>query len=112
MNTDWLRKFITAASLIIAPLFAHADGMSVSIVNPINGASFTKPVNVLLQASATTASVSNNILRVNFYAGPSVSITTLIGSQMAPDSAGLYDVTWTNPPAGTYSLSALWRLIS
>ncbi len=106
MKIDWLRKLIVT-SLLIAPLFTRADGTAVSIVNPTNNASFTKPVNVLLQASVTTSSVSNNILRVNFYAGPSVSITTLIGSQMAPDGAGLYDVTWTNPPAGTYSISAV-----
>src|SRR4051794_39203925 len=99
MKTGWLRS-IVSVSLLIIPFIACAD--SVAIVNPTNGATFIRPVNVLLQAAvaSNTTSTSNSILRVNFYTGPTVSLTTLIGSQMTPHAGGLYDVTWTNPPVG------------
>ncbi len=72
----------------------------VSIVNPTNGASFTAPVNVLLQAQASDA--DGSISRVYFFNGP----TAFAGSSTA-DSTGLYDAVWTNPPPGTYSLTAV-----
>jgi hypothetical protein len=107
MKTGWFRTFV-AASLLIVPILAHADGVSVSIVNPTNGQTFIKPINLLMQAAVTTSSTSNNILRVSLYGSSTTStIGTLLGSQMAPDGAGLYDVTWTNPPAGTLILSAV-----
>jgi len=107
MNTGWFRTFV-AASLLTIPFIARADGVAVSIVNPTNGAIFVKPVNLLMQAAVTTSSTSNNILRVNFYGSSSTaSIGTLLGSQTVPDSTGLYDVTWTNPPAGIFVLTAI-----
>lgn len=105
MKTGWFRAFV-AAAVTLLPLLARAD-MSVAIVNPTNNQTFTKPVNVLMQAAVTTTSVSNNILRVNFYVGTTVSLTTMIGSQMAPDAHGFYDVTWTNPPTGNFALLAV-----
>jgi hypothetical protein len=76
---------------------------TISIVNPTNGASFNAPTNVLLQAQA--ADPDGSIARVYFFAG-----NTVIGGSGAPatlDSAGLYNMTWTNPAPGTYSLTAL-----
>lgn len=107
MNTGWFRTAV-ASSLLFLPLIARADN-SVAIVNPTNGSVFVKPVSVLIQADVTTSSVSNNILRVNFHAASSNAtvIGTLLGSQMAPDAGGLYDWTWTNPPAGTFALTAV-----
>ncbi len=113
MKTGWFRLSVVC-SLLVLPLVTRAD-MSVAIVNPTNGAAFTKPVNVLMRATVTTSSVSNNILRVNFYAGSAInagpanppSLGTLLGSTMAPDGDKLYDFTWTNPPAGDFALTAV-----
>ncbi|MGZ4972164.1 MAG: Ig-like domain-containing protein, partial [Limisphaerales bacterium] len=75
----------------------------VSIVNPTNGASFNAPVNVLLQAQASDS--DGSIFRVYFFAGNSVIGGT--ASQSVLDTNGLYDLTWTNPPPGIYSLTAV-----
>lgn len=109
MKTVCLPKFL-AISLLVSPLLAHAQGFGVSLVTPTNGATFTKPVDVPIVASVTTSSVSNNILRVNFFAGAAATTPTLIGSQMAPDPKGppgSYAIVWTNPPAGIFSLTAV-----
>jgi regulation of enolase protein 1 (concanavalin A-like superfamily)/phosphatidylethanolamine-binding protein (PEBP) family uncharacterized protein len=68
---------------------------TVSLTAPNNGATFTAPANITV--SATASDTDGTIARVEFYQG-----STLI----AADTTSPYSVTWSNVPAGTYSLTA------
>jgi RHS repeat-associated protein len=68
---------------------------AVSLTSPANGALFTKPGPITLEATATDA--DGDLARVDFYAGAS-----LIGAATAPP----YAITWANGTAGTHTLSA------
>ncbi|HEY2434450.1 MAG TPA: Ig-like domain-containing protein [Vicinamibacterales bacterium] len=69
---------------------------SVSITAPANNASFVAPATVTV--AATAADSDGTIARVDFYQG-----STLIGSA----TTAPYSVTWSNVPAGSYSLTAV-----
>ncbi|MGB2713484.1 MAG: Ig-like domain-containing protein [Vicinamibacterales bacterium] len=69
---------------------------SVSITSPTNGASYTAPATVTVNANATDA--DGTVTRVDFYRG-----STLIAS----DTTSPYSVTWSSAPAGTYALTAV-----
>jgi hypothetical protein len=68
---------------------------SVSLTSPAPGASFTAPATVSLAASASES--GGTIAKVAFYNG-----STLLGTA----TTAPYTYTWTNVPAGTYSLTA------
>jgi regulation of enolase protein 1 (concanavalin A-like superfamily) len=68
---------------------------SVALTAPGNGATFTAPANITI--SATASDTDGTIARVEFYQG-----STLI----AADTTSPYSITWSNVPAGTYSLTA------
>jgi RHS repeat-associated protein len=68
---------------------------TVALTAPTEGQTFTAPATVTLTANATDS--DGTIARVEFYRG-----TTLIGTK----TSAPYTVTWTNAPAGTYSLTA------
>jgi hypothetical protein len=113
MKTIWCRTVLAFASFLSTLLPGHAITLSVGIDSPTNGATFTRPINVLISASAGSVAVASaytNVARVNFYAQSSTSTTqTLIGSQTTsiPELSGEYTVLWTNPAAGSYLLSAV-----
>ena len=67
----------------------------VSITSPVSGAIFTAPATVTITATATDG--DGTITKVEFYQG-----STLLGS----DNTTPYSYTWTNVPAGSYSLTA------
>ncbi len=68
---------------------------SIDITSPTNGATFTEPANITIQAMATDS--DGSVARVDFFAG-----TNLLGtSTNSPPS-----FTWTNVAAGRYSLTA------
>jgi len=69
---------------------------AVSITAPANGASYTAPASIAIAASASDS--DGTIARVDFYQG-----STLIGS----DTTSPYGITWSNVPAGSYSLTAV-----
>jgi regulation of enolase protein 1 (concanavalin A-like superfamily) len=69
---------------------------TVSISSPITGASYTAPAQISI--NATAGDVDGSVTRVDFYAG-----TQLVGS----DTASPFSATWSNVPAGTYSLTAV-----
>ena len=69
---------------------------SVSLTSPAAGASFTAPATISL--SATASDTGGSITKVDFYRG-----TTLIAS----DTTSPYSYSWTNVPAGTYSIKAV-----
>ena len=69
---------------------------TVSISSPVNGTSFTASASVPITAIA--GDVDGSVTKVSFYAG-----SLLLGS----DSAYPFTVTWSNVPAGQYSLKAI-----
>lgn len=71
---------------------------TVSITSPTAGASFPAPASIAI--AATAADADGTIASVDFYAG-----TQLVGT----DSSSPYTASWTNVPAGTYSLTAVAR---
>jgi hypothetical protein len=68
---------------------------TVSISSPASGARFIAPATVTIGANA--ADVDGTISRIEFYQG-----TTLLGT----DTASPYAFSWTNVPAGSYSITA------
>jgi hypothetical protein len=70
----------------------------VSFNSPSSGAIFTAPATIAL--SATAGDTGGYITRVDFYRG-----STLIAS----DTSSPYSFSWTNVPAGSYSLTAVAR---
>lgn len=71
---------------------------TVSLTAPAAGATYAAPASVTIAANA--ADTNGYVARVDFYAG-----STLVGS----DTTSPYSVTWTNAPAGSYSLTAVAR---
>jgi len=69
---------------------------TVSLTAPVTGASYFEPASVPL--SATAFDSDGTIAQVNFFAG-----TTLV----ATDTTSPYALTWTNVPAGTYTVTAV-----
>jgi Bacterial Ig domain len=70
----------------------------VTFSSPSSGAIFTAPATIAL--SATAGDTGGYITRVDFYRG-----STLIAS----DTSSPYSFSWTNVPAGSYSLTAVAR---
>jgi hypothetical protein len=68
----------------------------VSISAPATGATYTAPANIAI--SATAGDVDGSVSRVDFYSG-----SQFVGSA----SASPFTTTWSNVPAGTYSLTAV-----
>ncbi|HWX20326.1 MAG TPA: LamG-like jellyroll fold domain-containing protein [Candidatus Binatia bacterium] len=68
---------------------------SINLTAPASGANFAAPANLNLAASVTTN--GHAISQVQFYSG-----STLLGQSAAPP----YVFTWTNVPAGAYTLLA------
>jgi subtilisin family serine protease len=69
---------------------------TVSLTAPVTGATYYEPASVPLTATAYDA--DGTIAQVSFFAG-----TTLI----ATDTTSPYTLTWTNVPAGTYTVTAV-----
>jgi regulation of enolase protein 1 (concanavalin A-like superfamily) len=67
-----------------------------TLTAPADGATFTAPATIAL--TATASDPGGTVTRVDFFNG-----STLLGS----DSSSPYSFTWTNVPAGTYTLSAV-----
>jgi hypothetical protein len=68
---------------------------TVSITSPANGATFTAPVSITI--NATAADSDGTVSKVDFYQG-----STLLGT----DTTSPYSYTWTDVAAGSYSLTA------
>lgn len=69
---------------------------SISLTSPGAGANFTSPAAIAVSANASDG--DGSISKVEFYAG-----TSLIGTA----TSAPYQLTWSNVPAGTYSLAAV-----
>jgi Chitobiase/beta-hexosaminidase C-terminal domain/Bacterial Ig domain/Bacterial lectin len=75
--------------------FALNNPPQITLVGPTNGTVFTAPTNILLSADASDP--DGSISKVEFFQGA----TKLGETNNAP-----YQFTWTNAPAGLYSLTA------
>lgn len=82
------------SGLFFDPAPSGNPGPTVALTAPTNGATAIAPATFNLAATATD---SDGVGRVEFYAG-----ATLIGT----DHSSPYEMVWTNVPAGTYSLTA------
>lgn len=91
---------VTTASFtnvsVAVPSSGGNQAPSVSFASPSNGASFTAPASILVQANATDA--DGSIARVDLYQG-----TTLLKS----DTTSPYSFSWQSVPAGSYQLRAV-----
>ncbi|MBK9317106.1 MAG: PQQ-dependent sugar dehydrogenase [Acidobacteria bacterium] len=75
--------------------FATHSLPTVNITVPANGATFTSPATITINANAGDS--DGVVTQVSFYQG-----TTLLGS----DGTAPYSFTWSNVPAGNYALTA------
>jgi RHS repeat-associated protein len=94
--TDNLGVSTTAAPINISVNPAPNVPPTVSLTTPANGASYSAPASIGLGANATDS--DGSIASVAFYNG-----TTLLGTA----TAAPYTYTWSNVPAGSYSVSAI-----
>jgi DNA-binding beta-propeller fold protein YncE len=91
-----LNSVLCRTTLDNVAVTSQKQGPTVALTAPSDGASFSAPGNITLSASAT-AGTGATVKQIDFYSG-----ATLIGSA----SAAPYTVTWSNVPAGSYSLTA------
>jgi hypothetical protein len=76
----------------VALLPALVNSPTVSLTQPINGATFPANANIVL-----TAAVTGSVTRVDFFAG---------ANQIGQAISSPFTITWNNVPAGTYQLTA------
>jgi hypothetical protein len=69
---------------------------TVSITSPANGATFTAPASITITANA--ADSDGTVARVDFSRN---------GQAIGSDTSAPYGVTWSNVPAGSYTLTAV-----
>src|SRR5215831_357668 len=94
-----MRKLVPLVLALCSGAFA-ADAwaaLSVSLTAPASGAVFQAGSTIALTASATASNKNHPIVKVEFFQG-----ATLIGT----DTTSPYSFSWTNVPAGSYSLTA------
>ena len=97
MTTHYKRTaslLLGMAALGLATIASAAP--TVSLTSPVANSVFAAPGSVAMTATATPSS-GTTIKKVDFYRG-----TTRIAS----DTTAPYSATWSNAPAGTYSLTA------
>ena len=94
--TSWVR-FLLTVCLAALPLGTALAAVTVTLTAPTNGAVFTAGSNITLSANAS-ATQGYTVSKVEFFRGG----TTLIGT----DTSSPYSITWTNVPAGSYTLTA------
>jgi glucose/arabinose dehydrogenase len=80
---------------VIVRTFGGNNPPTVNITTPANGATFTAPASITINATANDS--DGTVSRVDFYAG-----TNLIGT----DTTAPYSFTWNNVAAGNYALTA------
>jgi RHS repeat-associated protein len=71
---------------------------TVSLTAPPNNSVFSTPGTITINANASPPEANDTVARVDFFANGN-----LIGS----DTSKAYSFTWTNPAAGTYTLTAV-----
>ena len=90
---------VTTSSARTITVSGGNQAPAVSLSTPANGSTFAAAATITL--SATASDPDGAVAVVEFYRGG----TTLIGS----DTTSPYSVTWSNAPAGNYTLTAVAR---
>ena len=98
INVNSREALANKPQLIVLSSANANNSPNVTLSSPANLATFGAPANIALSATATD---DGSISRVDFYSG-----TSLIGSSTTP-SGSTYNATWTNVPAGSYSIHAI-----
>src|SRR5262249_9401677 len=93
--TDNLGAVTTSAAVNIVINPGANSPPAVSITSPADGATFTAPASVTINADASD--VDGTVTKVDFYNG-----TTLLGT----DTTNPYSFSWPNVAEGTYTLTA------
>ena len=75
---------------------AYNTTLSVALISPADGSTYTVPTNILLEATAS--STSGNITQVGFYAN---------GSLIGAVSNSPYSLNWKSVPAGSLAITAV-----
>ena len=88
----------TSAGVSVSVRSAQNQLPTVSVTSPSTGSAFTAPASVTINATARDA--DGTIVGVDFYVG-----SQIIGT----DTTSPYSASWTNVPAGSYSLTARAR---
>ena len=83
----------TNSSLV---MIAYNTTLTVSLLNPADGSTYTVPTNIILQATASIS--SGSIASVGFYAN---------GSLVGTASNAPYSLNWQSVPAGNLALTAV-----
>ncbi len=86
----------TAWSDVVPSSVSTNPPPSVSLTNPVNGASFLAPANILLEATASDS--NGTVTNVAFYAGT---------TKLADDATEPFSYNWTGVSAGNYALTAV-----
>ncbi|MGA1979975.1 MAG: glycoside hydrolase family 9 protein [Sedimentisphaerales bacterium] len=94
-SNEWLAKEIIPQTQLYPAGAPTNNPPTVSISSPANGATFTAPASITI--NATAADSDGTISSVAFYQG-----STLLGT----DTTSPYSYTWSNVAAGSYSLTA------
>jgi len=94
IDSNGLSTTSTAVNVIVTATAPSAPIVSIS--SPISGSDFTAPASVVL--TATASEINGAISKVAFYNG-----TALLGTV----TSSPYSFTWSNAPAGNYSLTAI-----
>jgi hypothetical protein len=94
-SPDYIVATQSVATVSILDNDNHAP--SIMVTNPVNGAQFTAPVNVLLQAAASDS--DGSVATVDYYFD---GVNPLGTATIKP-----YSVTWTNAPAGNHVITAV-----
>jgi hypothetical protein len=92
VNTQY--SLVTAIKEVVDARSGSNPPPTVSISSPSNGASFTAPASITINANATD---NVSVSKVDFYNG-----ATLLGT----DTSSPYSFSWTNVAAGNYTLTA------
>jgi RHS repeat-associated protein len=71
---------------------------TVNFTSPANNASFAPPATITLKANATPPEDNDTVVKVDFFAN---------GALIGTDTSKAFTFTWTNPPPGTYTLTAV-----
>lgn len=85
---------VSTSSVIAITVGSTNNPPTVSITSPSNGATFTAPASITINANAAD---DGSVSKVDFFNG-----STLLGT----DTSSPYSFTWTNVAAGTYNLTA------
>ena len=88
----------TSATVTITVRNSTNQPPTVSITSPANGATFTAPATITL--NATAADTDGTVASVEFFAN---------GQSIGTDASSPYSFTWSNVTAGTYSVTAVAR---